>query len=908
MATTIQTLGGQSNSSDGATYLETLLQQTSSTTLNPRVLEKIEKLITGGFITVPDVLQIAMRLYGRTMHDAKAIREPVRQRRDYMETSLLRLATRHLSKLNRRYMMPILRPFVQWLSFYCTSYPNSTELSASPVLSPLQDVGIAISQFSITYVNRLTAMGVMDAKGQVHRKTIQKFFPPFISAVSHIEMGLAQSLLMTQKHNNLAEDWKSGAAFDSSDIATLRYQESIVDGTQVHTRAALFIYLNAVLCSRPLGDDARLFDYLDARSNGDVASLITDLITAAFDVLANAINRNETPQNINIIRSFLSNKLPTLLLPYSALLFEPVTTEVCITQALNRMDSSAYVSYTQMVDLLGSSGMLADARSEFLFACALHRLIPEESIEGILGDVPMQSMPESGKYSKEALRQQCLENPSRAETLVSELENMEGNAPEIAGALIKLIHECLEISDMALEPASYLADFFRRGSHAYDPQSLSDIEQSRLGGWIENLYGSEGISDEFMSTCSPKSFHLIAATLYEQSFLACSSGRLGVETLKEGFEYLLKPILLSSLFTGLAWFSSHMLSATSAKASINLDVLFTALTSLINPPSISQESSLLHATILSTTSPTLETALIHMQRIYPRRPDIEPLLKTIRSVSKRQRTLHVTHEEVEAWSSFSGGGLTSAVRNTVSSLINWCSTTDGSSVAPNYTHHQLLLATRLLGARTVLASLIDELIKQEEQNKATLKGAVPTGPTSTDIALDVITTLIIAPTITDTSSTVVTNNHADDSSGGRRFSLRYSLSILNTEAYLLSKKFPQRSAIIVRLARHVQVASQRSANRANGLDTALGEGYSHDQVQSQGNLGDALSNVDDAMMMDITAQVNANSGAGGMDMDEEALLNGLSAGNGMDARGVSLEDLISGGDQDDMSFIDNMDF
>ena len=119
------------------------------------------------------------------------------------------------------------------------------------------------------------------------------------------------------------------------------------------------------------------------------------------------------------------------------MIFPPLTTELCISQALNRMDPAAYMSYTQMIDLLGSAGMLADARSEFLFACALHRLIPEQSIEGMLGDVPMQGMPE-GRYVKDELVAQCTAQSGRIDELIGELENMEGNAGEIVGAIIEV--------------------------------------------------------------------------------------------------------------------------------------------------------------------------------------------------------------------------------------------------------------------------------------------------------------------------------------------------------------------------------------------------------------------------------------------------------------------------------------
>ena len=170
----------------------------------------------------------------------------------------------------------------------------------------------------------------------------------------------------------------------------------------------------------------------------NVPTLIADLMTASFDVLANAINRTEQAEAINVYRSFLTNKLPALLQSFSSMIYPPLTTESCITDALNRMDPSGDPYSSQAFDILSSSGMLSEARQEFLFACALYSLIPEASIESILGDVPMQSLPEAGKYASVDLVAQCTANPGRIEELIGELENVDGNSAEIAQALIEV--------------------------------------------------------------------------------------------------------------------------------------------------------------------------------------------------------------------------------------------------------------------------------------------------------------------------------------------------------------------------------------------------------------------------------------------------------------------------------------
>ena len=84
------------------------------------------------------------------------------------------------------------------------------------------------------------------------------------------------------------------------------------------------------------------------------------------------------------------------------------------------------------------SSVLSDARQEFLFACASHRLIPESSIERLLGENPMQTLPMGGPYIKHELVSQINANFERASQLIGELESMEGNAGAIVGAITEV--------------------------------------------------------------------------------------------------------------------------------------------------------------------------------------------------------------------------------------------------------------------------------------------------------------------------------------------------------------------------------------------------------------------------------------------------------------------------------------
>ncbi|KAL8975870.1 MAG: hypothetical protein Q9205_008015, partial [Flavoplaca limonia] len=330
------------------------------------------------------------------------------------------------------------------------------------------------------------------------------------------------------------------------------------------------------ITDRPLFDDMTVMNFLNARYKGNLPVLVTDLIVAAFDILANAMYRTEPQRTITILRSFLVNKLPAFLGNYTAITFAPLSIETCIGQALLRIDPHAFPSLSQMFDFSSKSSSVSEARQEFLFSCALHQLIPEGSIEVLLGDVPMQSLPASGRYMKADLVSECTSNPAKIEDLIGELENMEGNTGEIAGALFEILlqplchlldnwegHEDqvenqpvydefgsvlllvstikhrfeLQPSDLtALDPDSFTSRYFRSASESRTIEQLSEHENDLLGGWIRGLFEAEGINDELMSTCKPAEFHLLIATLFDQSIKACQSRILTMETLKGGFE------------------------------------------------------------------------------------------------------------------------------------------------------------------------------------------------------------------------------------------------------------------------------------------------------------------------------------------------------------------------------------
>ena len=155
--------------------------------------------------------------------------------------------------------------------------------------------------------------------------------------------------------------------------------------------------------------------------------------------MANAKLHNEAVQTTTLLRSFLINKVPLLLTALSASFFPPLTSEYCITAALSRVDTNAFPTLSTLFDESSSNDMFSDSvRQDFCFACCLHGLVEESSIEALLGDIPMQSLPAGGRYIKDDLVQQFLSDPEKIESMIDELDHMDGNVGAVSQALTEV--------------------------------------------------------------------------------------------------------------------------------------------------------------------------------------------------------------------------------------------------------------------------------------------------------------------------------------------------------------------------------------------------------------------------------------------------------------------------------------
>ncbi len=247
---------------------------------------------------------------------------------------------------------------------------------------------------------------------------------------------------------------------DAAEVNT--YMDSLIglDNVQVpevpivNSRAGLYIFLSAALVGRPMLDDASLFTYLQNRYQGDVHLAGVQLILASFDLLANAVFRNEGPKAGHLLKSYVVNKVPLILVSLSTMsAMYPFNAELCITEALGQVDTNIFPTLSGMFDMSNTSSSFHDSvRQDFCFSCQLHGLLSPAATENLLGDITYQSLPDEGRYSKEILVQSCLQDVDRTQKLIGELENMNGNVGAAAQAIVEVIGSlCRDKETMTLK-------------------------------------------------------------------------------------------------------------------------------------------------------------------------------------------------------------------------------------------------------------------------------------------------------------------------------------------------------------------------------------------------------------------------------------------------------------------------
>lgn len=289
--------------------------------------------------------------------------------------------------------------------------------------------------------------------------------------------------------------------------------------------------------------------------------------------------------------------------------------------------------------------------------------------------------------------------------------------------VLTIIHRYdLPLTDLTTSGTSntdyFIPQLLSKESTSQRIENLGSADKhAQLGGWIREIFEGEGISDGLMSSCRPQDFYRLVPTLFMQSVLACEKGILDLDTLKEGFAFLLEPFLLPSLVCGLGWLSNHLWEHHD-----DVTTPLQILHSLLIVPNISADASEVHRTVVSISARNLERVLRELLRRTPAGPQhtlVEQIVAALGPYTAFKRTGAATRDELENWTHHAGGGgLMQSLGTAFQALVNWSLDANIMRPATTYTHRLVLAAWKVLGAKIVVQGVIGEVVKSRLQGVA----------------------------------------------------------------------------------------------------------------------------------------------------------------------------------------------
>ncbi|KKF95487.1 Mediator of RNA polymerase II transcription subunit 5 [Ceratocystis platani] len=613
-----------------------------------------------------------------------------------------------------------------------------------------------------------------------------------------------------------------------------------------NSRAALYIYLNACLVGRPVIDDAILCNLIRNRYQHDIQNGVVDLILASFDVLANAAFQNEHKSTAQLLRSYLTNKLPLLIVTLSPGLYPTTTPEFVIQMALNQVDPNTFPTLAAMFDDTrnNNNDFTENMRDEFCFACCLHGLIAESSIPALLGET-YSTLPPGGKYSKAMLVQEAINDPERAIRLLDELDKTNGNVGAVCQALVEVFGQLCANRDTSL--LKTLCSQLARQPRALDviqlfekPVTLLQPLCNLLDGWkydedqgeyqpVYEEFGSilllvmafayrYNLSPPDMGIRSPDSFvaklireghlskTLAELTPTEESRLSVWTHSLfGGDTggLTDELMASCPPqdfyLLVATLFKNMVVANSEgTLSDEALKGGIEYLVDTFLMPSLV--PAV-----LFLADQLSVDLEQEQLAMVKILHLIlqPKaiHNDTAPMLVAVMNLTakpleralRRYQRRYPTSQAVEP--------LLAAIKDCIplsrrtggadhNELEAWCATPSGGLAIA------ILAAIRRMTAQHVIRLIIDEI-----------KAFTAHGSPAQNIAYDVALALIVSPEVTNYPEPVP---HLVDDLGNipiptqRRLTLREVLGMKATNFREIHRIDPEKAEIVIRLHRHVE--------------------------------------------------------------------------------------------------------
>ena len=235
---------------------------------------------------------------------------------------------------------------------------------------------------------------------------------------------------------------------DSNGLPNLTAAEvhaQVLDHPHTLSKSGMYIYLTAALCGRPRVNDVHLLTILQARYPA-IEQSIGGLIVAAFDALANALQRQEGAHLILCHRSFITNKVPLLI---SSILKRQMYPSRMAEQGIQLVLST--IGTHPLFPGLSSTNSeitesIRETRDDFARACQLHDLVSEFTLSNLNGQ-PIPKSAQKEPLQKHTLVKQLQGSAQKAEELIGELARMDGNAGAISTALSESLRQAAASKD-----------------------------------------------------------------------------------------------------------------------------------------------------------------------------------------------------------------------------------------------------------------------------------------------------------------------------------------------------------------------------------------------------------------------------------------------------------------------------
>lgn len=331
------------------------------------------------------------------------------------------------------------RALLSWLQAY-NAFETIRQIDAGGAYNPDSNVVAA-------YENLGTFVAVM-LSSTVVKKHLVSSIPKgakskIVSVITHFASTLAQwsqsTISQTLQFATKVPPFVSQSSNGMPEFTATEISAEVMDAPRSISRSGLYVYLNAALCGRPRISDGRLLSFLQVRYANDPQNMIGDLVIAAFDALANALQRQESIHLILCHRSFIANKVPLVIQALSARqLCPPAMTENYIQLAIGRIETHPFPPLSS--DSAAINESIRDARQDFIRVCHSHSLISENTAAAALGQ-DIDKPASTTRYHKHNLVQQLLSNPLKAEELVGELDRMSGDVGNISAALVETLRQ-----------------------------------------------------------------------------------------------------------------------------------------------------------------------------------------------------------------------------------------------------------------------------------------------------------------------------------------------------------------------------------------------------------------------------------------------------------------------------------